>query len=46
MNIHGIDYYFIFAINKTEAINLFRNADLSEKSGSMSNINFLCVEDE
>lgn len=42
MNIHGIDYYCIFAVNKTEAINLFRNADLSEKSGSLSNKFFMC----
>ena len=35
LNINGIDYRcIIFRISKSEAKNLLRNADLSEKSGS------------
>ena len=29
--IHGTDYYIISEINKSEAINLMENVDLSEK---------------
>ena len=37
LNIDGIDYRCIIAgISKSEAINLLRNAYLSEKSGSFS----------
>ena len=37
LNIDGVDYRCIIAgISKSEAINLLRNADLSEKSGSFS----------
>ena len=32
----GVDYWFItFEISKSEAVNLFKNADFSEKSGSL-----------
>ena len=42
LNIHGVDYRCtISGINKSEAINLLRNADLSEKSGLLQNMHFL-----
>ena len=36
LNVHGVDYRCIInEISKSEAINLFRNADLSEKGGTL-----------
>ena len=36
LNTHGVDCYcIIFGIRKSEVINLLRNTDLSEKSGSL-----------
>ena len=42
LNIDGADYCCnIIGISKTEPKNLLKNADLSEKSGTLQNINFL-----
>ena len=42
LNIDGADYcYNINGISKTESKNLLKNADLSEKRGTLQNINFL-----
>ena len=39
LNIHGIDYRCIInGISKSEAINLIKNIDLSEKSKTLENI--------
>ena len=36
LNINGLDYRFIIVgISKSEAINLLKNANLSDKSGSL-----------
>ena len=42
LNIDGADYFCnINGISKIEPKNLLKNADLSEKSGTLQNISFL-----
>ena len=44
LNNHGVDYYcIIIGISKREAINVLRNADLSENSRSLWNIKIFHV---
>ena len=42
LSIHGVDYHcIIHGISKSEAMGLLRNANLNEKSGTLSKIIFL-----
>ena len=41
LNIHGVDYHWIIARITKSKTKYLLNTDLSEKSGSLSNINFL-----
>ena len=44
-SIHGADFHYIIiiGITKSETINVLRNADLSEKHGSLQIITFHCI---
>ena len=44
LKISGVDYHCIISrISKSESVNILQNVDLSEKSGTLQNINFLDV---